>query len=149
MNQQKYDLVKQIIDVETRIGPKSIRQLSEASVNYTKKGKKISRDTITKYSRFWKYVIWERRRGRRGFQIISKKNHEEYTRVLEKTGEMLVAAFNVLIQRKVMDILDEGRQYITSVEIKQIFEDVRREVMRPKVGNLFNEKKKAYGEKKG
>jgi hypothetical protein len=130
--------VKQIIDVETRTGAKSIRQLSEASANYTKNGKKISRDTITKYSRFWKDVICESGRGRRGFQIISQKNYEERARVLEEVKETLTAAFNVLISRKITDAMNEGRQDITLAEINQVFEDVRREITRPKIGNLFN-----------
>ena len=127
--------------METRTGPKSINQLSEASKKYTKNEKRISRDTITKYSRFWKDVILKRVRGRKGCQIISKKNYEEHAHVREqvkdKFREMLKASFRVLIQRKITDAFNEGREYITLPEINQVFKEVRREMMRPKVGNLF------------
>jgi hypothetical protein len=53
------------------------------------------------------------------------------------------AAFSVLVQRKITDALSEGREYITSTEINQVLEDVRREATRPKVGNLFGKREEA------
>lgn len=63
---------------------------------------------------------------------------------LKETEKMLDAAFSVLFQRKVDEALNEGREYVTLTEIRQVFEEVMREKMRPKVGNLHGKREKAW-----
>lgn len=72
---------------------------------------------------------------------IDRLNSKEIAKLLAQQERMLEATFNVLIQRKVTEALQQGREYVTGEEINQVFKDVAKELKRPKVGNLFKPQK--------
>ena len=79
-NKKKLAMIKLIIDQETKTDKKSIKQLSEASMRYTKNGKPISRDTISNALKFITDIRYsDKPRGQKGFQIVSKKNSNKIT----------------------------------------------------------------------
>lgn len=86
---------------------------------------------------------------------ILLEKHEIKTKIDQMTPQeiyawkMFGAAFELLVQRKVMDALNEGRQHITSDELIQLFRDVMRQYRAPKVGNLYPREAGIVRDKKG
>ena len=91
-NKGKYKLVKQIIDKETRGGPISFNGLGKVSAKYPPVGRRISRDTLKIYSKYWgdDIFVLSRLRGRKGGQIISKKNYNNLQEIAKVREEALL-----------------------------------------------------------
>jgi len=58
--------------------------------------------------------------------------------------KMLDAARSLLIRRKISDAMDKGQEYITLRELLQTYDEIKREAARPKIGNLFGKRDKAW-----
>jgi len=134
-------LVKQIVQEETKSGGKSINQLHEASWKYVsqpKRGKKkrVSRDTLARAIQQISDVTFQKTRGRKGFQVISKKNSKERTRVLQKTKEILERE---LVRRICMQAMIEGQPYLTLEDIYRELRNVGRKTLA-----LKGEREKAW-----
>jgi hypothetical protein len=80
-----------------------------------------------------------------GISRMTPQEVRELTEKLKETEKMLNAALSLLRQRKIGDVLDEGRERIDLREL-DVEKDVEREIKRPKVSDvdLFDIDKKLW-----
>lgn len=69
---------------------------------------------------------------------------EQADKIIEVLKKSLDAALENLVEKKVMEALNEEREYITYAEISKVYEEVRRKVRTPQVGSLYGTRKKAW-----
>lgn len=104
--------MKLIIEEETRDGPKSLNYLRERSKFYTTNGRKISWDTLRKYSEQWSEdIIVQEGRGRKGFEIISSKNLGN----MKESREKALMAFKSFLQKH-SPYYDQNKSFIENVD---------------------------------
>lgn len=73
--------------------------------------------------------------------VDEKRIPVTYKHNLEKASE---AMYQVLLGDKVDKVLEEGREYLTRTDFREIDERIRREKNRPKLGPLYGKRDKAW-----
>lgn len=75
------------------------------------------------------------------WSVLTPQQRKQFAK---ETEALLNAALRLLVKNKVHKLMNQGREYVTVAELREPLKEVLREKTRPKVGDIFNERPKAW-----